>query len=70
MPLDTVVKNATGLSDKYVEMAVTYIRFLQAQAANEASQTPVKRTIGSLSDQFISMSDDFDETPDCFEGYL
>ena len=71
MPLDVMVKETTGLPDKYVEMAVSYIRFLQAQAeANRTSEKSTKRELGILSDQFISIADDFDETPACFEAYI
>ena len=71
MPLDVLVKEATGLSDKYVEMALVYIRFLQDQAEKDrSSEKKQKRNLGVLSDQFVSISDDFDETPDCFEDYL
>ena len=31
MPIELLVKNATGLPDQYVEMAVNYIRALQAR---------------------------------------
>ncbi len=71
MPIDVLVKEATGLPDKYVEMAVSYIRFLQEQSMLDSDE-PVKqkRPIGILSDKFVSIADDFDKTPDCFEGYL
>ena len=35
MPIELLVKNATGLPDKYVEMAVSYIHFLQLQYQQE-----------------------------------
>ncbi len=31
LSIDTLVKESTGLPDKYVEMAVNYIQFLQYQ---------------------------------------
>lgn len=73
MPIETLVKNATGLPDKYVEMAVSYIQFLQAQYQQEqqsAGAKENKRQLGILSDKFHAIADDFDKTPDCFEGYM
>ena len=71
MPIDVMVKEATGLPDKYVEMAVNYIHFLQFQYKNESENKPViNRELGAFSDKLHYIADDFDDTPDCFEGYL
>ena len=71
MPIDVMVKEATGLPDKYVDMAVSYIQYLQFQFDNETKkQNKTKRQIGILADKFHSISDDFDETPDVFEDYI
>lgn len=69
MPIDVMVKEATGLPDKYVDMVVSYIQFLQYQLKSE-KDTPKKRELGILADKFHSISEDFDETPDCFEDYI
>lgn len=70
MPLDVMVKEATGLQDKYVDMVVSYIRFLQHQAkTEEAAQSSNNRQLGIMAGRFQSIADDFDETPDCFEEY-
>ena len=71
MPIDVMVKEATGLPDKYVDMVVNYIRFLQFQAkAEEQKQFSNKRKLGITADKFHSIADDFDETPDCFKEYV
>ena len=71
MPIDVMVKEATGLPDKYVDMVVNYIQFLQFQAkAEEETQASKKRELGILADRFHSIADDFDETPDCFKEYV
>ncbi len=72
MPIELMVKNATGLPDRYVDMAVSYIRFLEAQYQQElhSSAAAQKRTLGILSGQFHFISDDFDQTPDCFKEYM
>ncbi len=67
MPIDVMVKEATGLPDKYVDMVVSYIRFLQYQLKSEETvQSSGKRQLGLLADRFHSIADDFEETPDCF----
>ena len=35
MPIEALVKEATGLPDKYVDMVVSYIHFLQYQNLQE-----------------------------------
>ncbi len=71
MPIDVLVKEATGLPDKYVDMVVSYIHFLQYQAKTEESAKSFnKRELGILADKFHSIADDFDETPDCFREYI
>ena len=35
MPIEVLVKEATGLPDKYVDMVVSYIHFLQYQNLQE-----------------------------------
>jgi len=69
MSADILTKEAYGLPDEYVDMAVSYIRFLQFQYRQHAKEQK-KRPLGILSDKFHFISEDFDETPDCFEGYI
>ena len=78
MPIELVVKNATGLPDKYVDMAVSYIHFLQSQYQQEqqasvsSSRTkgkPILRKAGMLNGQ-ISMTADFDAPLDDFKEYM
>ncbi len=71
MPIDVMVKEATGLPDKYVDMVVNYIQFLQYQVkTEEEAHSSNKRELGVLADKFHSIADDFDETPDCFKEYI
>ena len=71
MPIELLVKNATGLPDKYVEMVVSYIHFLQSQCQQEEKTgLEKKRQLGILSPKFHSMAEDFDQTPDCFKEYV
>lgn len=72
MPIEVMVKEATGLPDKYVDMVVSYIHFLQYQVNENNKDTPLKpmRKMGIMADRFHFIADDFDETPDCFEDYV
>ena len=70
MPIEALVKEATGLPDKYVDMVVSYIHFLQYQNSQEHKTEKKKRVLGILSDKFHGIADDFDETPDIFKEYV
>ena len=73
MPIELLVKNATGLPDKYVEMAVSYIHFLQTQYQQEHQEKAgpnTKRQLGVLSSKFHFIAEDFDQTLDCFREYM
>ena len=71
MPLEALVRESTGLPEQYVQMAVSYIQFLQYQYSTTAEEVPVsRRKLGMMADRFVSISDDFDETPEGFEEYL
>ena len=55
MPIDVMVKEATGLPDKYVDMVVSYIRFLQYQLKSEETvhssgkrKLGIKQSIGKI----------------------
>ena len=78
MPIEMLVKNATGLPDKYVEMAVSYIHFLQTQYQQEQALhpmplarngKPILRQPGLFQGLF-TMRDDFDEPLDDFKEYM
>ena len=71
MPIEAVVKQATGLPDKYVDMAVSYIQYLQAQFDEETKlNTGKKRSIGAFADKFQFIADDFDDIPEEFKEYV
>ncbi len=79
MPLEALVKSCTGLPDKYVEMAVSYIHFLQSQYQQERASEPAKKTAGNgkpilrtpgMLKGKITVSDDFDAPLDDFKDYM
>ena len=78
MPIELLVKNATGLPDKYVEMAVSYIHFLQAQFQQEQASgpaslagngKPILRKAGKYKGK-ISVPEDFNAPLDDFKEYM
>ena len=76
MPYDTLMKEAQELPDDMIEQAVEYIRFLkymlekkQAEHFSD-SDGMFHRTVNPLADDFISIADDFDETPECMKEYM
>ena len=79
MPIEVLVRNATGLPEKYVDMAVSYIHFLQSQyqleqknaasPQNAGNGKPILRQPGHFAGQ-ITLSDDFDAPLDDFKEYM
>lgn len=65
MPIEAVLKNATGLSDRDVDMVVSYIRFLQSRSES-GKNGQARRTLAPLADKFHSIAPDFDETPEIY----
>ena len=74
MASDLLTKEASGLPEKYIEMAVSYIRFLQSEfQKSKGKENPetgvIFRHPGGLKEKF-ELPDDFDEVPECFKGYI
>ncbi len=76
MAYDTLVREAKDLPEEMIEQAIQYIRFLkytsEKKRADNASNGDriIQRSVDPLADEFISMADDFDRTPECFEEYM
>ena len=65
MLYDTLIQEAKDLPEEIIAQTLIYMRFLRSQASeNASSQASKKRSINPLADDFISIADDFDETPD------
>lgn len=72
MVSDILIDEAKGLDDKYLEMLVEYIRFLQFESQKDNiinEEAKVYRTPRGLSEDLV-LPDDFDETPDCLSHRL
>ena len=73
MLYNTLIQEAKDLPEEIIAQTLIYMRFLRSQASGNASSQATaskKRSITPLADDFISIADDFDETPDCFKEYV
>ncbi|MCM1266669.1 MAG: DUF2281 domain-containing protein [Bacteroidales bacterium] len=76
MAYDILMKEAKDLPDDMLEQAIDFIRFLKyASLINQTSHsinddTAFQRSVNPLASDFISIADDFDETPECFKEYV
>ena len=74
MAYDTLVQEAKDLPDDILEQTLMFMRFLSSNFSTtdqvSSFQRSVHRTVNPLADDFISIADDFDATPDCFTEYM
>lgn len=86
MSYDALFQEIRSLPNSMVLQVAEFVRFLRfsmndkseaflaeatTQTSDEAAENKLaKRKGGVLSDLFIAISDDFDETPDCFKEYM
>ena len=62
MAYDTLVREARDLPEDMIEQVIDFMRFLK--------YTSKKEQTNPLADEFISIAEDFDETPECFKEYI
>ncbi len=73
MASDVLQKEIVGMSEADINLLIEYARYLKYRVsipANNVSASTSKRKIGFLADAFVSISPDFDETPDCMKEYV
>ena len=75
MAYDTLVREATCIPEDMIEQVSDFMRFLKyaskkEQAKHYSNNITFRRTVNPLADEFISMAEDFDETPECFKEYI
>ncbi len=76
MAYDTLVREAKDLPEDMIEQVIEFMRFLKYASKKEQTKYSINngvtfhRSVNPLADEFISMADDFDETPECFKEYL
>ncbi len=75
MAYDTLVREAKDLPEDMIEQVIDFMRFLKyaskkEQAKHYSNNITFRRTVNPLADEFISMAEDFGETPECFKEYI
>lgn len=85
MSYDALFREISSLPNSMVLQVAEFVRFLRfsmsdknsaavteavTSDAEQAQNKLAKRRGGILSDRFIAIADDFDETPDCFKEYM
>ena len=80
MAYDTLVREAKDLPEDMIEQVIEFMRFLKYASKKEQTKHSISdgitdgitfhRSVNPLADEFISMAEDFDETPECFKEYV
>ncbi len=76
MAYDTLVKEAKDLPEDMIEQVIEFMRFLKYASKKEQAKHSMRnditfhRSVNPLADEFISIAEDFDETPECFKEYI
>lgn len=75
MAYDTLMKEAKDLPEDMLDQVIEFMRFLKyaskkTQTASTGNDAAFHRSYNPLAGEFISIADDFDETPECFKEYL
>ena len=75
MASDILQKEVAGLSEADIGLLIDFARYLKYRMNNTAPKSraasgPKKRKIGFISDAFVSISSDFDDTPECMRDYV
>jgi len=73
MAYDTLIREAKDLPEDMIEQIIDFMRFLKYTSKKEIANHSVNnntvphRSINPLADEFISIAEDFDKTPECFK---
>lgn len=76
MAYDTLVREAKDLPEDMIEKVIEFMRFLKYASKKEQTEHSIRngiafhRSVNPLADEFISIAEDFDETPECFKEYI
>ncbi len=76
MAYDTLVREARDLPEDMIEQVIDFMRFLKYTSKKEQTKPSISndvvfcRSVNPLADEFISIAEDFDETPECFKEYI
>ena len=70
MGVDILIKEADGLSEEKIAEVISFIQFLKTKdSSSEATEKKQFRTPGGLKGDCV-MTEDFDDTPECFKEYV
>lgn len=73
MAYDILLKEAKDFPEDMIEQFIRFLKYasMQKQAEHTANDTATfQRSINPLAGEFVSIADDFDETPECFKEYV
>lgn len=76
MAYDTLVREAKELPEDMIEQVIEFMRFLKYASKKEQTKHSTSddiafhRSVNPLADEFVSIAEDFDETPECFKEYI
>ena len=76
MAYDTLVMEAKDLPEDMMEQAVAFIRFLKMTSQKRETEgisgnsDSFCRSVNPLAEDFIAMSEEFDEIQGCFKEYV
>lgn len=72
MAYDILLKEAKDLPEDMIEQAIEFVRFLKYASMQKQMEhtTTFQRSVNPLADEFVSIADDFDKTPECFKEYV
>lgn len=76
MAYDTLVREAKDLPEDMIVQIINFMRFLKYASKKEQTEHSIsndvtfRRSVNPLADEFISIAEDFDETPECFKEYI
>ncbi len=76
MAYDTLVREAKDLPEDMIVQIINFMRFLKYASKKEQTEHSIsndvtfRRSVNPLADEFISIAEDFDKTPECFKEYL
>lgn len=71
MAVDILINEVQGLPEDVIQKVVEYVHFLKFELNNHTTVINAKkRTLGRLEGKMTYITDDFDDTPECFKEYM
>lgn len=67
--MDILIKEAEALPEEQIQEVIDFILFLKTKSSGNKTKNK-KRQLGVFKEEPFFMTDDFDETPECFKEYV